>query len=152
MLQYIERCHVFKKTQGNLCGGIYAVSLLSEKLHQLKKDNPEDEVLSELHTLSEDALFLLSHSSFQSSVARRDNLKHLFAGDYKDLCKKTQKITDELFGSELTKVCKHISETFRATTKMLKTSTSGRNFRTNSFRENNSFRTLKKQSFNNKSY
>lgn len=44
MLQYIERCHVFKKTQGNLCGGIYAVSLLSEKLHQLKKDNPEDEV------------------------------------------------------------------------------------------------------------
>lgn len=95
--------HGLQKTQGNLCGGIYAMALLSEKLYQLKKDNPDD-LLTDLHTISEDAPFLLAHSSFQLSVARRNYLKHLFAGDYKNLCKKTQKVTDELFGSELTKV------------------------------------------------
>lgn len=56
--------HSLKKTQRNLCGGIYAASLLSEKLHQLKKDNPENELLSVMYTFSEDAFFLLSHSSF----------------------------------------------------------------------------------------
>jgi hypothetical protein len=101
-----EMDHGVQKTQCNLYGGIYAKASLSDRLLHLRKDNPDDELLSELHSMTEDALFLLSHSSFQLSVARRDSLKHLFAGDYKNLCKKTQKVTDELFGSELTKVCK----------------------------------------------
>jgi hypothetical protein len=145
--------HGLQKTQGNLCGGIYATASLSDRLFKLRKDNPDDELLTELHSMTEDALFLLSHSSFQLSVARRDSLKHLFAGDYKDLCKKTQNVTDELFGSELTKVCKDISETSRATSKMLKSSSVfNKNSRSNSFRDTNSFRPSRKQSSNSKSY
>lgn len=96
--------HGLQKTQGTLCSGIYAVSLISDKLYDLKKSNPDDEMVSELLTISEDAAFLLSHASFLMSNSRREHLKHLFQGDYKELCKKSQEVTDELFGSELSKL------------------------------------------------
>jgi hypothetical protein len=113
-------------------------------LYHLKKDNPDDELLSELQSMTEDALFLLSHYSFQLSVARRYSLKHL---------QRPMQENSELFGSELTKVCKHISETSRATSKMLKSSSmSNKNSCSNSFCDNNSFRPSRKQSSNNKSY
>ena len=97
-----------QKTQGNLCEGIYTTAALSEKLCQLKRDNPGDELFAELHAVSEDALFPLVHFSFQLSSAKRDNLKHLSAWIHKEKCKKTSKVTDELFGSKLTK----FAETF----------------------------------------
>uniref|UniRef100_A0A8W8P3X8 Reverse transcriptase domain-containing protein n=1 Tax=Magallana gigas TaxID=29159 RepID=A0A8W8P3X8_MAGGI len=95
--------HGLQKTQGTLCSCIYAVSLISDKLYDLKKSNPDDEMVSELLTLSEDSAFLLSHASFLMSNSRREHLKHLFQGDYKELCKKSQEVTNELFGSELSK-------------------------------------------------
>ena len=55
--------HELQKTQGILCSGIYAVSMIADKLYDLKKSNPEDEVLSDLLTTSEDATFLLFHAS-----------------------------------------------------------------------------------------
>ena len=124
--------HGLQKTQGTLCSGIYAVSLIADKLHDLKKSNPDDEVLSDLLTTSEDATFLLSHASFLMSSSRREHLKHLFQGDYKELCKKTHELTDELFGSELSKACKDISEASRATTKMLKSNKNANSFRSQS--------------------
>lgn len=114
--------HCLQKTQGNLCGGIYTTAALSEKLCQLKKDNPGDELFAELHAVSEDALFLLVHVhfSFQLSSAKRGNLKHLSAWIHNEKCKKSSKVTDELFGSKLSKVCRDISEASRSTIKMLK--------------------------------
>lgn len=54
------------------------------------------------------------------SLFRREHLKHFLKEDHKDLCKK---VTDKLFGLELSKACKDISKTPRATTKILKNST-----------------------------
>ena len=89
--------HGLQKTQGNLCSGMYAVSMIADKLYDLKKSNPE--VLSDLLATSEDATFPLFRVSFLMSSSRREHLKHLFQGDYKELCKKTHELTDELFGS-----------------------------------------------------
>lgn len=136
--------HGLQKTQGTLCSGIYAGSLISDKLYDLKKSNPDDEMVSELLTLSEDAAFLLSHASFLMSNSRREHLKHLFQGDYKELCKKSQEVTDELFGSELSKACKDITEASRATTKMFKTNKTSTAFRSQS---KDSFRPQAKDSF-----
>lgn len=73
--------HGRQKTQGTLCSGIYATSMLNEK-----KSKPEDEIINVLLTLSENATYLLSYASFLMSLSRREHLKHLFQGDYKDLC------------------------------------------------------------------
>lgn len=62
----------------------------------------------------------LSHAAFFMSLFRREHLKHFLKEDHKDLCKK---VTDKLFGLELSKACKDISKTPRATTKILKNST-----------------------------
>lgn len=132
--------HGLQRTQGTLCSGIYATSLLADKLNELKRSNPDDEIINELLTLSEDATFLLSHSSFLMSLSRREHLKHLFQGDYKDLCKKSVEVTDELFGSELSKACKDISEASRATTKMLKNNRSSGSFHSFRSRPRDSFR------------
>lgn len=91
---------------------------------------PEDEIINELLTLSDNATYqnLLSYASFLMSLSRREHLKHLFQGDYKDLiCKKKKsvEVTNKLFGSELSKSCKDISEAFRTTTKMLNNGSSG---------------------------
>lgn len=136
--------HGLQKTQGTLCSCIYAVSLISDKLYDLKKSNPDDEMVSELLTLSEDSAFLLSHASFLMSNSRREHLKHLFQGDYKELCKKSQEVTNELFGSELSKACKDITEASRATNKMFKTNKTSTSFRSQS---KDSFRPQAKDSF-----
>lgn len=52
----------------------------------MKKSKPEDEIINVLLTLSENATYLLSYASFLMSLSRREHLKHLFQGDYKDLC------------------------------------------------------------------
>lgn len=79
--------HGLQKTQGNICSGLYPTSMLADKLNELKKSNPENEIINELLTLSEDATFLLSHASILMSLSRKEHLKHFFHGNYKDLCK-----------------------------------------------------------------
>lgn len=121
-----------------LSHGIYAVAQLSDKFQSLKADNPENDVLEDLHSLSEDAAVLLGHASYLLSIARPEKLKHLFVGDYTDLCIKSQDITDELFGSDLTKTCKHIGEAAKTTNQIMKKSgqfSFGRKIGNNSFRQ-----------------
>lgn len=98
-----------QNTQGTLCSGIYATSMVADKFNDLKKSNPEDEIINDLianfiwgHNI------FLSQASFLKSLSRREHLKHLFQGDYKDLCKTSLEVTDELFCSELSKACKDI--------------------------------------------
>jgi len=139
--------HSLQRPQGVLCHGIYAVAQLSDKLQSLKADNPGNDVLEDLHSLSEDAAFLLGHASYLLSIARREKLKHLFVGDYTDLCKKSQDITDELFGSDLTKTCKDIGEAAKATNQIMKKSgqfSFGSKIGNNSFRHRTNTQTSNK--------
>ena len=114
--------HSLQRPQGVLSHGIYAVAQLFYKFQSLKADNPGNDVLEDLHSLSEDAAFLLGHASYLLSIARPEKLKHLFVGDYTDLCIKSQDITDERFGSDLTKTCKHIGKAAKTTNQIMKKS------------------------------
>lgn len=53
--------HCLQKTQGTLCNGIYATSMLADKLNDLKKSNPEDEIIDDLLTLSEELQHSFNH-------------------------------------------------------------------------------------------
>lgn len=37
-----------QNTQGTLCSGIYATSKVADKFNDLKKSNPEDEIINDL--------------------------------------------------------------------------------------------------------
>ena len=52
--------NIYRRLNEILCEGIYATAALSEKLCQLKRDNPDDELFAALHTVSEESLFLLA--------------------------------------------------------------------------------------------
>ena len=89
--------------------------MIADKLHE--ESNPVVDTLS-------DTTYPMHHFNVKLNSCR-EHLKHPFQGKNKELFKKY----DELFRLKVSKVCKDISEAFRATAKMVKTNKNANSFR-----------------------
>lgn len=104
-----------RKHQEHLATGIHATLYLGDKIAALKRANPEDAAINELYEGAREAIYLLGHSSYQSSIARREKMRGSFKKEYKPLCNKDRPITDDIFGGGFSEECEGISKAAKAT-------------------------------------
>ena len=107
-----------QKSQSALVSGISGVARLADSLKELHLEDPENELLSDLLGQAQDSLFMLGHSSYLLSTQRKKNLEDVFHQEFKAIAGKKQEISDYLFGNDLSKRCKDMSEEHKATAKV----------------------------------
>ena len=97
--------------QSNMVSSVYAMSSVVSQLKKLQEENPECPVTKELHDSALSATFMASHASYKMSMQRRFNFKSVFDQNHINICTKNDTPpTDLLFGSDLAKSCKEISD------------------------------------------
>ena len=125
-----------QKLQAHALYPLYAAIHMAEELDKLRtKYANHSEIrndLKSLHFAAKENVFLAGQASFQISLRRRNELRPVFQKQFRDLCNKSQPISEDLFGPDLPKACKEIAETAKATNSAL---VSDRPFRPKGHRE-----------------
>ena len=70
-----------------------------------------------MFSAARDATFLASNASYQLSVVRRSQFKSVFDEDHSELCDIKNPVSTMLFGDDLAKSCKEISDETSAMSK-----------------------------------
>jgi len=97
--------------QSNVVSSVYAMSSVVSQLKKLHDDNPECPITKELHDSALSATFMASHASYKLSMQRRLNFKSVFDQNHVSICTKNDTPpSDLLFGNDLAKSCKEISD------------------------------------------
>ena len=121
--------HSLQRVQGALVSSISATTYLATELRNLRKLYPKEARFHDLDKMGREATLLASHASYMLSCHRREQLKPIFKQEYRDLCAKTQPISDQLFGPDLTKDCRDLAEQARATGSIFHTQHKNQPFR-----------------------
>ena len=95
-----------QKIQTNIIGGICALVMAVDKV----LDGPSDNYV--VKTLM-DAVAMIATANHEVNLRRREHIKPELNANYKHLCSATIPITDELFGDDISKLVKDLTEVNR---------------------------------------
>ena len=111
----------FQKVQTSLVKGMTALAHVADAI--LKDVNAINggKALAQLEAI--DSLSLLAHANTELNTRRKELIKPDLHSDYKHLCSASTTVTDELFGEDLSKQVKDISEVNRVGRKVTSTVT-----------------------------
>ncbi|KXJ07869.1 hypothetical protein AC249_AIPGENE28946 [Exaiptasia diaphana] len=109
-----------KRVQNALVKGTTNVALVADLiLKETGTDKEPQEVLDKIWKATEDALVCLSAANWELAQRRKDALKPQIAKDYSHLCSQKIAFTDMLFGENVTKQIKDITDDNKVTHKLL---------------------------------
>ena len=118
-----------QKLETSLLKSMIPIINVSDKLLELKSNSrlPSEAEITTILQLSLDSLALLGHSINEVNIKRIELMKPDFNDQFKQLCSAQNPITKMLFGDDLPKSVKDISETNKVGTKVSSKSTSYHN-------------------------
>ena len=112
----------FQKVQKNLVKGIIIiVTEVNEMMGNAVPQNAEDTVDSLM-----DGVLLLANANQELNYRRRELMRPQLNANYRHLCSPSNPVTSLLFGDDLPKTVKDISDTNRLSSKLTKDSSSTR--------------------------
>ena len=118
----------FQKVQEPLVEGLSALALLSDRLVkdvQSSKTTKRREVLNQVM----DAIAILGNANWRLNMKRREIVKPEINPPYTRLCKEEIKPSQKLFGDDLSKHLKEMTDAKRAGQQMQKSSQSGKSYK-----------------------
>ena len=108
------------RAQEALVQSIWGFSQVANDLNGMRKDNPQCEFTSGLFKAVKDATFLAAHASYHISMCRRANYRMAFDDRHEKICSSDIPVSKDLFGVDLVKSCKDISDLSSAMEKVLR--------------------------------
>jgi len=122
-----------QRVQTALVKGTTNVALIANLiLKATEKEQQTKELLNDIWKLTEDSLVCLGAANWELAQRRRDALKPQISRDYSHLCAQKTPVTDMLFGENVTKQIKDITDDNKVTQKLLDSGQWRRGWRPNS--------------------
>ena len=115
----------FQKVQKSLVKGTTAVVGVVNALITKPDVLPKSEIVKQLM----DGVLLMANANMELNLRRREALKPELHTSYRYLCAPSNPITTELFGDDLPKVVKDITDTNRITSKLSRDNTGKQSFK-----------------------
>jgi hypothetical protein len=115
----------FQKVQGPFMQGLSTLTILADRLLKDVKNRKNTNIRDVLQQLM-DGIVLLGNANWNLIMKRREFIKSDLNPPYTRLCKEDTKPTPKLFGDDLSKHLKEMSEAKRAGQQMQKTVSSAK--------------------------
>ncbi|XP_038067019.1 uncharacterized protein LOC119737026 [Patiria miniata] len=117
----------FQKIQTSVIKSVVPVLQLSEQLLQASKKKELDKLdIKPLLRNATDAIALMANANYQLNMRRREFIKQDINPNFKHLCDTTVQFTEQLFGDDLPKQVKDMSEVNKVGLKLAISSRGGR--------------------------